>query len=30
MNIDILALCDFAPANDGKLTIVGTFDNYVV
>ena len=26
MNIDILALCDFAQDNDGKLTIVGTFD----
>ena len=30
MNIDILALCDFAQDNDGKLTIVGTFDHYVV
>lgn len=30
MNIDILALCDFAQDNDGKLTIVGTFEHYVV
>lgn len=30
MSIDILALCDFAQDNDGKLTIVGTFDHYVV
>lgn len=30
MTIDILALCDFAQDNDGKLTIVGTFDHYVV
>ena len=30
MNIDILALCDFAQDNDGKLTIVGTFDHYLV
>jgi len=30
MTIDILALCDFAQDNEGKLTIVGTFDHYVV
>lgn len=30
MTIDILALCDFAQENEGKLTIVGTFDHYVV
>ena len=30
MTIDILALCDFAQDNEGKLTLVGTFDYYVV